>query len=268
MGLDRNSVVRDARYCAWKSRINRKTQQVLPRYSSPPARHRIAHCGREHFPGGANVVKLQAMHGPNINELPLGIMPAISREAMAALPMRRYDGRICVVATRNELADALADIREEAVVGFDTETRPAFRKGESYPPSLVQVATARAVYLFQLRRVDVIPALAELLCEPRVVKAGVAVGRDIADLKKVFAFAEKNIIDLGVIARRRGLAQTGVRNLAGIFLNCRVAKGSRTSNWAAATLSPAQIAYAATDAWICRELYVRFESLALLKKIE
>lgn len=205
------------------------------------------------------------MQNASLDELPLGIMPSITREAMAALPMRRYDGRVCVVATRSELSDAIADIRQETVVGFDTETRPAFRKGERYDPSLVQVATARAVYLFQLRRVDVIPALAELLSEPRVVKAGVAVGRDIGDLKQVFAFAEKNVIDLGVIARRRGLEQTGVRNLAGIFLSCRVAKGSRTSNWAAATLSPAQIAYAATDAWICRELYLRFESLALLK---
>lgn len=205
------------------------------------------------------------MQNADLDELPRGIMPSITREAMAALPMRRYDGRVCVVATRSELSDAIADIRQETVVGFDTETRPAFRKGERYDPSLAQVATARAVYLFQLRRVDVIPALAELLSEPRVVKAGVAVGRDIGDLKQVFAFAEKNVIDLGVIARRRGLEQTGVRNLAGIFLNCRVAKGSRTSNWAAATLSPAQIAYAATDAWICRELYLRFESLALLK---
>lgn len=229
---------------------------------------RIAESRRGHaknFCPQAKAVNLHVMHNTDINDLPFGIMPAISREAMAALPMRRYDGHICVVATRGELSAALADIRHEAVVGFDTETRPAFRKGERYDPSLVQVATARAVYLFQLRRVDVIPALAELLSEPSVVKAGVAVGRDVADLKQVFAFAEKNVVDLGVIARRRGLAQTGVRNLAGIFLNCRVAKGSRTSNWAAATLSPAQIAYAATDAWICRELYLRFDGLALLK---
>ena len=80
----------------------------------------------------------------------------------------------------------------------------------------------------------------------------------------MFAFSEKNVVDLGVIARRRGLEQTGVRNLAGILLGCRVAKGSRTSNWAVTELSPAQITYAATDAWICRELYLRLEALNLL----
>ena len=203
------------------------------------------------------------MRNLDINILPEGILPAISREAMGALPIRRYDGPVCVVATRTELNDALADIQQETVVGFDTETRPAFKKGERYDPALVQVATARAVYLFQLRRVDVIPGLADMFAAPHIVKAGVAVARDIRDLKEVFAFAEKNVVDLGVIAKRYGLEQTGVRNLAGIFLSCRVTKGARTSNWAASELTPTQIAYAATDAWIGRELYLRFKTLGL-----
>ena len=204
------------------------------------------------------------MYNADANELPPGIVPSISREAMAQLPMRRYEGRVVVVATRTELNEALADIQQESVVGFDTETRPAFKKGERYDPSLVQVATARGVYLFQLRRVDVIPGLADMLANAHIVKAGVAVGRDLHDLKEVFSFVEKNVADLGVIARRRGLEQTGVRNLAGIFLGCRVAKGSRTSNWSATTLTPSQIAYAATDAWICRELYLRMRQLELM----
>lgn len=205
------------------------------------------------------------MHNPEINVLPEGILPAITREAMASLPIRRYEGAVCVVATRTELNDALADIKQESVIGFDTETRPAFSKGERYQPALVQVATARSVYLFQLRRVDVIPGLADMFAEARIVKAGVAVARDLKELKEVFAFAEKNVIDLGVIARRYGLDQTGVRNLAGIFLSCRVTKGARTSNWAATTLSPTQIVYAATDAWIGRELYLRFKSLGMVR---
>lgn len=205
------------------------------------------------------------MHNADPFVLPEGIRPAISREAMAALPVRRYEGPVCVVTTRTELNNALADIQQESVVGFDTETRPAFKKGERYDPALVQVATARMVYLFQLRRVDVIPGLADMLAEPRIVKAGVAVARDLKELKEVFAFAEKNVVDLGVIGRKYGLEQTGVRNLAGIFLDCRITKGARTSNWAAATLTPAQIAYAATDAWIGRELYLCFKRLALVR---
>ncbi len=168
------------------------------------------------------------------------------------------------MASMKELDRARADIKEERVLGLDTETRPSFRKGESHLPCLVQAATARAVYLFQLSRLDVFPALVELLAKPDLVKAGVGLAHDLRQLKLVFPFTIENTVDLGVVARRRGLGQTGVRNLAGIFLGFRIPKGSRTSNWAAPRLSPAQITYAATDAWACRELFLRFESLGML----
>jgi len=190
---------------------------------------------------------------------------AISREDMLNLPVRRYEGEICLVETSQQLERALADIREEQVVGFDTETRPAFTRGESYPPALVQAATARAVYIFQLRQAQVFPVVAELLETARIVKAGVALGRDLRDLKAVVPFSERNVLDLGTLAQRSGLKQTGVRNLAGMLLGFRIPKGNTTSNWAAPQLTPAQIAYAATDAWACRELYLRFGSLGLLQ---
>ncbi|MGB7542898.1 MAG: 3'-5' exonuclease [Burkholderiales bacterium] len=184
---------------------------------------------------------------------------------MANLPIRRYEGKVCLVATPQDLEHALADTRQERVVGLDTETRPSFRKGESHLPCLVQAATSRAVYLFQFHRLNVFPVLAELLAEPRSVKAGVGLAHDLRALKRLFPFQEKNVLDLGVVARRCGLGQTGVRNLAGIFLGCRIPKGTRTSNWAAPRLSAAQITYAATDAWVCRELFLRFQSLGLLR---
>jgi len=193
-----------------------------------------------------------------------GIARAISREDMATLPIRRYEGEVCLVTTPQDRARALADLRQESVVGFDTETRPSFSKGESHPTCLVQAATASAVYLFQLRQPDVFQIVAELLAEPRIVKAGVALAHDLRSLKLVFPFVENNVLDLGVVARRCGLAQTGLRNLAGIFLGFRVPKGNRTSNWAAAQLSAQQITYAATDAWVCRELFLRFQSLGLI----
>ena len=184
---------------------------------------------------------------------------------MAELPIRRYEGEVCLVTTPSELARALADIRQESIVGFDTETRPSFRKGESHAPCLVQTATAGSVYLFQLRQMDVFPVLAELLAQPRIVKVGIGLADDLRPLKLLFPFTEKNVIDLGNVARRCGSEQTGLRNLAGIFLGFRIPKGARTSNWAAARLSAQQITYAATDAWACRELFLRFRSLGLLE---
>ena len=189
------------------------------------------------------------------------LRPLISREDLADLPIRRYEGRVVQIESSDDLEEARSDISRETLVGLDTETRPAFRKGESYLPCLVQVATARAVYLFPLRYRDSFPFLAWVLAAPGIVKAGVALAFDLRQLRLVFPFTEVNVADLGVIGRRAGLAQAGVRNLAGIVLGYRIPKGSRTSNWAAARLSAAQVAYAATDAWICRELYLRFADL-------
>jgi ribonuclease D len=189
---------------------------------------------------------------------------SISREDLNELPIRRYEGRVCVVATPGDLEEARLDLAEERLVGLDTETRPAFRKGESHPPALVQVATAHAVWLFQLRRTECFPVLAALLSDTRCVKAGVSLKDDLRALKTLFPFEEQNLLDLGHAARKAGLQQTGVRNLAGIFLNLRIPKGAKTTNWAVRELSPAQIAYAATDAWTCRELCLEFRRLGML----
>jgi ribonuclease D len=193
------------------------------------------------------------------------ISRSISREDLAKLPIRRYEGEVRLVTTPEDLARAREDILRERVVGFDTETRPAFRVGESYAPCLFQAATARAVYLFRFERLEAFPLLAELLAEPRVVKAGVSTADDLRALKLVFSFEERNVIDLGIVARRCGFAQTGLRNLAAIFFGYRIPKGTKTSNWAAARLTAAQIAYAAMDAWACRELFMCFEQRGLLQ---
>ncbi|MDA8107686.1 MAG: 3'-5' exonuclease domain-containing protein 2 [Betaproteobacteria bacterium] len=200
---------------------------------------------------------------PRPGALPPEIQRAIAREDVIALPIRRWEGETRVIASPEDVEAAMADIRAESVVGFDTETRPAFRKGEHHLPSLAQVATARAVYIFQLRRTDCSAALAELLGAAGIVKAGVALAHDLRELKQLFAFEERAVFDAGLVARRHGLKQSGVRNLAAIFLGLRIPKGAKTTNWAAPRLSPVQIAYAATDAWACRELYLRFEALGL-----
>ena len=196
--------------------------------------------------------------------LPPEYLRSISREEMNTLPIRRYEGAVHLVESPAMLERAAADILREAVVGFDTETRPAFRKGESHLPSLAQVATARAVYLFPLQRLDCSAMLGELLGAPHIVNAGVALADDLRQLRQLFEFSPAAALDLGHVARRHGLKQTGLRNLTGIFLGTRIPKGTKTTNWAAPRLSPQQVTYAATDAWACRELYVKFAALNLL----
>jgi ribonuclease D len=188
----------------------------------------------------------------------------ITHDELMQLPIVRFDGPIRLVHTKAELEAAGQAIRHERLVGFDTETRPTFRKGQSHLPSLVQIAGAKCVYLFQLAKVDCSGVIAEILGNEHTVKAGIAVYRDLLDLTKLFPFIANNVIDLSAVAKKSGYEQTGMRNLAGIFLGYRITKGAQTSNWAAAHLTETQLRYAATDAWACRELYRRFEALGLL----
>ena len=195
--------------------------------------------------------------------LPAELLRELTREEVNELPIKRYEGEVRLVESASQLEQAVAEWRDERVVGFDTETRPAFRPGESYLPALAQIATARLVYLLPLQRLDCKDALRTLLAAD-TAKSGVGMPDDMRALRKSFEFTEKSIVDLGAIARRHGLKQSGVRYLAALLLGTRIPKGTKTSNWAAARLAPQQIAYAATDAWICRELYLKFEELKLL----
>jgi len=188
----------------------------------------------------------------------------ISREEVSELPIRRYEGSVHVVAGHPDLRHAMQDILHEGVVGFDTETRPAFRPGERYLPSIVQFATAGAVYLLHAQQQELFGAMREVLSAERIIKAGVSVTDDVLSLQKLFEFDARSVVDLGKVAKRHGLEQTGVRNLAGIFLGMRIPKGAKTTNWAARHLTPQQVTYAATDAWVCREMYLRFRDLKMV----
>jgi ribonuclease D len=195
--------------------------------------------------------------------LPPDFLTSITRDAINLLPVRRYEGKIVLVAGAQDAAAAAEDFARERVVGFDTETRPAFQVGQKYPPALAQVATGRAVYLFPLQKTDFAGVLRALM-ESRTLKAGVGIGDDLKSLREVFPFEIQNSCDLGAAARSHGIERSGVRALAALFLGFRVPKGTKTSNWAARQLSPQQVAYAATDAWACRELYLKFEQMQLV----
>ena len=224
-------------------------------------RHTVARLNHEiHRTSNGHLTMRRMRRDPDV-ALPPASARRISREEMSDLPIGRYEGAVHLVAAPANLQRAMHDIGEDSVVGFDIETRPAFRPGESYLPSLVQFATAGAVYLVQVQQQDYSAVMQEIFSSAKITKAGVSVADDLHNLKKLFEFTERAVVDLGKVAKRHGLKQTGVRNLAGIFLGRRIPKGAQTTNWAARRLTPQQIAYAATDAWVCRELYLRFKQL-------
>mgnify|MGYP003308201551 FL=1 len=153
---------------------------------------------------------------------------------------------------------------KEKVLGFDTETRPAFNKGQSYLPSLLQMAGRKVVYLFQLSKCGLTDSIINLLSIDDIIKSGVAINQDLIELQQISNFDPAGFIDLGDIARSKGLPHHGLRGLAAYLLNFRISKSGRTSNWSANQLTKKQIKYAATDAWLGRELYLKYKRINVI----
>lgn len=181
---------------------------------------------------------------------------AISREALNELPIRSFQGSVAVIDNDEDMARAILDISRETLLGFDTETKPVFRAGVSHPPALVQLAGEQQAWIFQLRNLKALNELFAILSNPRITKAGVALADDLKKLKEVHDFKPAAFAEVGDLARKLGYTQTGLRTLAGLVLGFRVSKREQRSNWARQQLTPSQITYAATDAWVSRELYL------------
>jgi ribonuclease D len=181
----------------------------------------------------------------------------ISREEIMELPLARCKSEITLVRTASEAGRALASLRKEKVLGFDTETRAAFKKGESYPPSLVQLAGTGTAYIFMLSSLKKLGGLEKILSSSRIVKTGVALGRDVKELREIKEFVPAGFVELEKVSDERQIAANGLRGLTAIVLGRRISKGAQRSNWARPQLSDRMIQYAATDAWACREIYLR-----------
>ena len=184
-----------------------------------------------------------------------GLQQKMSKDDINALPLIGYDGPIHLIDNAADVSDAVTILSKDTLLGFDTETRPSFRKGESYLPSLLQLAGTDSVYLFQLKRTGLPSDLSGLLANPAIIKAGVAIVRDIKELQDIEPFDPQGFVDLGDKARDLGLNHHGLRGLAALLLDGRISKGARLTNWARADLPEQALRYAATDAWVGRRIY-------------
>lgn len=193
----------------------------------------------------------------------------ITKEEVNLLPLRRYEGKVVLITKKTQLLEAIEEIQQQAVVGFDTETKPSFRKGVSYYISLLQVAISDKVFLIRLNRTGFTQEICDLFANPDVQKVGISIRDDLKHLKKLAAkyhlpFDPDNIFELNNIAKELGVQHAGVRNLTAIFLQFRVSKAQQTSNWENPQLTEKQIRYAATDAWVCLEIYNKLSYLGYI----
>jgi len=182
---------------------------------------------------------------------------SISKEDINLLELDKYNGETILVNTDAELEKACAEIEKCAIIGIDTETKPSFKKGQMNTVALLQIATDKKAYIVRLKKVKMSQRLADIFANEAIKKIGIAIFDDLKDLKKIIPFTDKSVVDLNLLAPKLGFESIGAKKLSALILGFRISKRQQVSNWELEKLSQAQIDYAATDAWICREIYLR-----------
>ena len=185
---------------------------------------------------------------------------SITPEEMENLPPMSFPGKIKVIeSTGLDYLRAVAYLKTQKIVGFDTESRPSFAPHQPhYGVSLLQLSGQRRAYLFRIKMMGGIPkALRSILSDEKIIKVGAAVYDDVRGLEKNTGFAPKAFVDLQKIVWEYGIKDKSVKKMSAIIMGGRISKAQQLSNWEAPQLTEAQQAYAATDAWICREMYLK-----------
>ncbi len=184
------------------------------------------------------------------------IYPAnITNEEIELYELSWFRGEIVLVDDITGFYDVLPRLLKAGILGFDTETKPSFRKGRKNNVSLIQLATENLACLIRINRIGIPPELAGILSDPGVLKAGVAVHDDIKYLRKVNGFSPSGFVDLQKFVKDYGIESSGLKKLTAIILGFRISKRQQVTDWEAETLSEAQLIYAATDAWVCQKIY-------------
>jgi ribonuclease D len=179
----------------------------------------------------------------------------ITVEELAECELSWFKGEIVLVDDLKTFYEVFPRLLGNNLLGFDTETKPSFKKGKKNIVSLIQLSTGNLACLFRINKIGFPEELIKLLSDPAVIKAGVAVHDDIRFLKGVKKFSPEGFVDLQSFVREYGIQSSGLKKLAAIVLGFRISKRQQVTDWEAGKLTDAQQIYAATDAWVCYEVY-------------
>lgn len=185
----------------------------------------------------------------------------ITAEEINGLPLKSFEGAVVLVSDATEVGKAFKEISKHDVVGFDTETRPSFHKGQHYDVALLQLALPSKVFLVRLNETGITDDMVAFFENPKILKAGVGVRDDIRIMQKLKRFKAEGFTELTTLSKEAGLQVESVKKLTALLLGFRISKSAQTSNWEAPTLNEKQISYAATDAWVCLEIYRKLMTL-------
>lgn len=188
----------------------------------------------------------------------------ISKDDINLLPLDKYEGPVVLVDRPDQLKGAFERINKEKFVGFDTETKPVFVKGETNEVSLLQIALPDAVYLIRIHQTGLGDEIIAFFENEHIQKLGVGLRDDLIFLRRIKEFTPAGFIELNELVNKINIEANGLRKLTAIILGFRISKNAQVSNWEAPVLNEKQLIYAATDAWVCLEMFKKLSDLNMI----
>lgn len=174
---------------------------------------------------------------------------------MAKLPIEKFDGKIMVIDHPDKVQDALSYLSSQPALGFDTETKPAFKRGQDHKVALLQLATEETCFLFRLNQIGYPEGLEAIMSDPGIRKIGLSLRDDFSAILRRSARKPENFIDLQLFVDKYGIDDNSLQKIYAILFGRKISKHQRLTNWEAPELTPAQQSYAAIDAWACLRIY-------------
>lgn len=189
------------------------------------------------------------------------IKRTIDKETLKEMPKAAFPGQIHLVQTPQEAEKAVGYLKACSVLGIDSETRPAFTKGQSYKVALLQISSEDHCFLFRLNLTGLTLPVITLLENPGITKVGLSLRDDFMMLRKRAPFEQRACVELQEYVRTFGIQDKSLQKIYGILFAEKISKSQRLSNWEADSLTEPQKQYAATDAWACLNIYNRLQEL-------
>ncbi|WP_372640930.1 3'-5' exonuclease [Ancylomarina sp.] len=185
----------------------------------------------------------------------ISFQKTITKEEINDLPLEAFEGEIVIIDSDEGLKEAVEYLKQFPVLGFDTETKPSFTKGNVNSVALLQLSSFEKSFLFRLNRIGLPFSIIDLLNDPEIIKVGAAIKDDIKGLQDITDFDGNSFLELQQYVSSFGIENYSLKKLAAIVLKIRISKRQQVSNWEAVELSVGQLRYAATDAWVSLEIY-------------
>lgn len=189
---------------------------------------------------------------------------SIDKQDVNQMPLVTFPGRIHVINSIPQVKSAVAALRTSPVAGFDTETRPSFKRGERHSVALLQLSTDSDAFLIRLNHTGITPPLKQYLEDPSIIKIGLSTTDDFHQLTRLCDIHPAGFVELQQLVKQYSITDMSLQKIFAILFRQKISKGQQLTNWESPTLTDAQQRYAAIDAWACLRIYQHLNSGAFI----